>query len=382
MTDRFTPFAHSIGSPGAKIAFVGEAWGENEERRGRPLVGHTGIELARMLYENGMLQHPLPPGYINDLTMWMYWENTKFFFTNVLAMRPNNNKMEAVQAKKADAGTGGGLPPMKQGAYLKEEFIPHLNRLYEELLAIRPNLVVAMGNTALWALTGTSKIGAMRGAVTLINPVLPSYKEALASIKVLPTYHPAGIFRNWSWRPIVKADLLKANHEKDFPELKRPERFVLVSPTLGEVCSWVDETLGAKRPPLLGIDIETATRQITMIGFARSRSEAMVVPFWDMTKPGGSYWSREDEIFVRKFPLARLISSTIPKLFQNGLYDLQYIWREGWRPRACEHDSMLLHHSMFPEMPKGLGFLGSIYSNEASWKLMARHGDEMTKRDE
>jgi hypothetical protein len=31
---------------------------------------------------------------------------------------------------------------------------------------------------------------------------------------------------------------------------------------------------------------------------------------------------------------------------------------------------MLLHHALQPESEKGLGFLGSVYTNEASWKLM------------
>jgi hypothetical protein len=34
-------------------------------------------------------------------------------------------------------------------------------------------------------------------------------------------------------------------------------------------------------------------------------------------------------------------------------------------------------------MKKGLGFMGSIYTNEASWKLMVKHsGEDSVKRDE
>jgi len=43
---------------------------------------------------------------------------------------------------------------------------------------------------------------------------------------------------------------------------------------------------------------------------------------------------------------------------------------------------MLLHHALYPELPKGLGFLGSIYTNEASWKLMRRERSDTVKRDE
>ncbi len=69
-----------------------------------------------------------------------------------------------------------------------------------------------------------------------------------------------------------------------------------------------------------------------------------------------------------------------PLLFQNGMYDLQYLYKMGFRPRACLEDTMLLHHSLFPELQKGLGFLGSVYSNEAAWKLMRKQ--DSFKKDE
>ena len=80
----------------------------------------------------------------------------------------------------------------------------------------------------------------------------------------------------------------------------------------------------------------------------------------------------------------RLLGSNIPKIFQNGMYDLQYLMRMGLRVRACDEDTMLMHHAICPEMNKGLGFLGSIYTNEPAWKLMRKHkGDEVgVKADE
>jgi hypothetical protein len=43
---------------------------------------------------------------------------------------------------------------------------------------------------------------------------------------------------------------------------------------------------------------------------------------------------------------------------------------------------MMLHHSLYPEMKKSLGFLGSIYTDEASWKLMRQEKTDTEKRDE
>src|SRR5262249_16222610 len=121
--------------------------------------------------------------------------------------------------------------------------------------------------------------------------------------------------------------------------------------------------------------------QIDCIGFSRSDSDAMVVPFVDRRKPGFSFWAHQGDEVTAWGMIRRALASPIAKIFQNGLYDLQYIWgKMGFIVNNCKEDTMLLPHAIFPEMPKGIGFLGSIYTNEASWKMMRE--DDTTKRDE
>ena len=70
------------------------------------------------------------------------------------------------------------------------------------------------------------------------------------------------------------------------------------------------------------------------------------------------------------------------KIFQNGLYDISFLWRAyGIGVRGAEEDTMLLHHALYPESLKGLGFLGSIYCDEGAWKGM-RKGTETIKRED
>jgi hypothetical protein len=65
------------------------------------------------------------------------------------------------------------------------------------------------------------------------------------------------------------------------------------------------------------------------------------------------------------------------------LYDLHHLWRNyGISVRNAEEDTMLLHHALQPESPKGLDFLGSVYTDEAAWKLMRQRGKTTIKRDE
>jgi len=123
---------------------------------------------------------------------------------------------------------------------------------------------------------------------------------------------------------------------------------------------------------IMAIDIETKGKQITMISFAVSPDLALVIPFYDESLPSGNYWPTVEEEVEAWMLVKELLELPIPKLFQNGMYDLQYLFRFGFRPVNVLHDTMLLHHSILPEMQKGLGFLGSIYTNEASWKLLRR----------
>ena len=348
---RGRPFEHSSGPRSAKLALVGEAWGEQEELVQSPFVGASGQELTRLLAEAGI-------------------PRAEVFLTNVFALRPPNNNVEMLCGKKAEVGPGYAYPPLKQGMYFRQEFLPELARLREELDAVRPNLVVALGNTACWALLATTKIGLIRGAIT------ETHRGFLAQpLKVLPTYHPTNVLRNWPLRVVVLADLLKAAREQHFPEVRRPHRELTVQPTLADISEWFQRPTTA-----YACDIETKRGQIEMIGFARSRSDALVVPFVEIGRPSNSYWgSLEDELTARRLCYSAL-TGPIPKIWQNGLYDLQYLAREGCYPRNCTEDTMLLHHSMYPELQKGLGFLGSIYSNEAAWKLM-RH-EVANKKDE
>ena len=68
-----------------------------------------------------------------------------------------------------------------------------------------------------------------------------------------------------------------------------------------------------------------------------------------------------------------LVDGSIPKLFQNGLYDISFLWRAyGIGVRGTVHDTMLLSHALQPESLKGLAYLGSIYTDHGAWKSERR----------
>jgi uracil-DNA glycosylase len=344
-------FAATSGPRNAKIALVAESWGQQEELTRQPLIGTTGQELNRMLEEAGISRN-------------------QCFATNVFALRPTANKIDSLCLdKKGVGGKNYVLPATNMGKYIEPRFLPELTRLTEELTAVRPNLVIALGAISCWALLQSPKIGSIRGT-TSESVLVPGQK-------VLATYHPSAVYRNWSLRPIVVADLMKAKREAEFPDVRRPQRFVLVRPSIPEMYSWWKEHgQGAK---YLAVDIETIKGQIRNIGFAPSRSHAINIPF---IVNGASYWPTvSGEWAARQFVQMALESPAI-KIGQNFLYDLQYLLKEGFRVNNYREDTMLLHHALYPEMQKGLGFLGSIYSNEPAWKLLRGKTEELKADDE
>lgn len=370
------PFQFTSGARDGHTVFVGEAWGAEEEEVKQPFVGASGREFARMLSEAWQEPELAHAAGQHDRSQWLRerndWLNKRgVLLTNVFAFRPSNNNLATICTDAAGAGEGAKPVRTQAPRYIKPEYMCEVERLKREIELVRPNLVVALGATALWALLGVIGIGGHRGA-TVHSTLVPNQK-------MLATYHPAGVIYQWSLRGTVVADLMKAQNEARHADIVRPPRRIHVCPDIEDVESTTDWLLANAK--ILSPDIETMKGQIRCVGFAWTRSDAIVIPFIHNLS-GKSYWEWEEHELRAWFCVKRLLESDIPKVFQNGIFDCQYLYRAGISTKNMAHDTMLLHHVLYPELPKGLGFLGSIYTNEMSWKLLRRRGEEELKRDE
>lgn len=338
------------------IVIVGEAWGTEEERERTPFVGPSGYLLTKMLEEAGINR---PDCYL----------------TNVFNFKPPGNKIEALCAPKPEAIQG--YPAITKGKYLSARYGDELARLGDELIEHNPNLVIALGATALWALCGKTAITKERGTTTVST-------HTVAGFKVLPTFHPAYIGRQWDQRPIAVVDLQKAARESLFPEIRRPKRWVWIEPGLDDLERFYEEHIKprAEQGHVLSVDVETAGTQITCIGFGFP-DVALVIPLFDPRKKTRSYWpDRGSERKAWAFAERVLEDRQIRKSFQNGLYDIAFIWRtKGIKIYGASEDTMLLHHALQPESLKSLKFLGSVYTDEGNWKDMRKRNTTIKKDD-
>jgi DNA polymerase len=135
----------SRGNPDARLCFVGEAPGADEDAQGLPFVGRAGQLLDRMIAAMGL--SPERDVYV----------------CNIIKCRPPENRRPE-----------------------PDEIATCIPYLHEQLALVAPKVIVAMGNTAVGALLNT-KMG-----ITKIRGQWKLYKGA---VPVMPTYHPSYLIR-------------------------------------------------------------------------------------------------------------------------------------------------------------------------------------------
>jgi DNA polymerase len=178
-TDIAPQFPTTVELSDTKLVFCGEAPGATEVEEGIPFVGKAGQLLDEALREAGI-------------------ERDACYVTNVFWKRPPMNKVDWFFAGKKLAEAQGvacseRYPPFRAN-YLLSRWENQLDRLAFELTSIQPKLVVAVGATALWALTGLDKITMFRGVV---RPIRGGVKGC-TDLNMLATFHPSYVLRNQS----------------------------------------------------------------------------------------------------------------------------------------------------------------------------------------
>ena len=159
-----------VGDPRARLMFVGEAPGAEEDRRGEPFVGRAGELLDKIIGALG-------------------FRREEVFIANTLKCRPPNNRDPL---------------PDESGACT-----PFLER---QVRAIAPRQIVALGRPAARFLTGRDEpLSRLRGG-----------KHSFLGVPVVVTYHPAYLLRN----PAAKADCWHDLQAvvREFPERAPPKR--------------------------------------------------------------------------------------------------------------------------------------------------------------
>ena len=256
-----------------------------------------------------------------------------------------------------------------------EHTVFELARLWHEVEGINPNVIFALGATAVWALTNKMGIAKHRGFVTKTFQPSTIIAAPKCEFKIVPSWHPAAVLRNYALFPVLLLDAAKAARHDAYPEVPKQQGFLCVPETITELRAWVQRWI--EPAPFVVCDIETESETITEIGFGVSQERAICIPFFQ--RPNKSYWSsKEDERAA--WDIVRHVCETKPLANQNFAYDMKWLWQKmGIRCPGFIEDTMLMHHSLQPEMEKGLSFLASAYTDRPAWKLRVKRGRRETK---
>lgn len=152
------------GDPQAKVMFVGEAPGFNEDQQGRPFVGAAGQLLNELLASIGL-------------------ERKDVFITNVVKCRPTTEPQ---------------LGPPQNRAPSAEEVAACSPYLERQIAAIRPKVLVMLGRVSLSQIDAQRSMGQARG-----KPIRKG------GITYFPVYHPAAVFRQPDLRRALEEDFRK-----------------------------------------------------------------------------------------------------------------------------------------------------------------------------
>ena len=339
----YDPPVKPRGPKDARILIVGEAPGEHEIRGGAPFLGPSGHELDKLLTEAG-----IDPQLCR--------------ITNVVGYRPDRNNISLFfSSSKKKAGAEGAT--LYRNRYAKDILLFGVNALKEEIARVKPNVVIAIGNTALWATTGQWGITSWRGSQMMGN--IDDVK-----FKVVPIVHPAAILRQHSYRWHTVVDLRRAAFESESPDLVLPKWDFLLRPSYTDVLAHLGDLLrraDVGRIPL-AVDIETRARHIACVGIADSSLRAICIPFMCVENDAG-YWTLREEQEIWWILYLLLTHPNAHIIGQNFLYDNQYFIRRAGFAANLQDDTMMKMHTIFPGVRKGLDFISSIFCNyHCYWK--------------
>ncbi len=162
-----------VGDIHARLMFIGEAPGADEDQQGEPFVGKAGELLTKMIIAMGL-------------------SRSEVYIANILKCRPDTPGQTAVNRKPTS-----------------DEMATCIPWLHRQIDIIQPDAMVALGATAVEGLLGgTAGIAKLRGT-------WQSYR----GIPLMPTYHPAYLLQNQapSEKRKVWEDLMAAMEKLALP---------------------------------------------------------------------------------------------------------------------------------------------------------------------
>lgn len=333
-------YVPGTGSLSPKLMIVGEAPGKLEDELRRPFVGPTGELLNDFLFKAGI-------------------NRAECYVTNVVKYRPPFNDFEKLHLVSDEEGNPVNLENQIE------------NLWNNEIRALKPNCILAVGDRALQAITGFSGILNYRGSIL---------KAKDGVTKVVPTIHPAALFGKddktgetnkyksglpWTYTKLIQSDISRAYEESQSKELSLPDRTLQIAHSSLDLYRFFREYSSLTN---CATDIESINCVPVCIGFSFNRHHAISVPLirnignYPLTDMGNN---ELDEVWRMVDEQLRRISI----IGQNFMYDEYKLGLIGFQTPHILSDTLIKCRVIFPELPKKrLNDLASLWTREPFYK--------------
>lgn len=297
---------------------VGQAPGKTEVITGVPFTGSAGKQLYSLMKGAGLFKNELPQ-------------------TNLVMCKP------------PDDGKGNDRQPTLH------EVKCCFRHLFIEIQDLQPELILAFGGPAMYALTGREGPLSLRGS---FHPLKEEYQH---DCQVLCLLHPSFVMRQRQWIGVATNDL-KLVHTFFLSGVpKKQEMEFLLDPTYQELTQYLYDESGLP-VGITAFDIETTSldpfqAQVLGIGFSTSEDSAMAI-----------YFAGPDDY---RIPIVKafLEDPDHPKVAQNGSYDCKVLEvAMGIKVRGMVFDTRLAEQILNSDMPKNLDHLRATYTQIKPYK--------------
>lgn len=311
------------GNPNAKLMVVGEAPTDKDSQSGQNFTGHHSLEL------------------FNECGIQDAWFTT----VSKYSVPPSWGKKK--------------IPFSVRCQQSKINLAEQINDLQHEINAIKPNCILALGGSALWALTGKGSLGSFRGSILFGS-----------GTKVVSTYNPEHLswqatdveFKGY-WNKLIMAfDTNRAIKQSLFKEYIVPHRTLRICRSSYELAEYLNKYKHCRK---MAVDIEAHGSCLpACVGLAFNKSEGMTVPLWNKDDLS----TIPDSDLVQMWLLLAEALWMKDIIGQNFNYDRDKLYRLGFAIRDVYSDTMMKAQALNPELPKGLAFNVSLYTEEPFYK--------------
>jgi uracil-DNA glycosylase family 4 len=313
------------GYDSARVMIVGDCGSEEDVSTGQAISGYTDSTISRLYRDMGI--------HDNDIYRTCY-----------IKERGNQQKWE--------------------------ENIPLISNLYKDTLVaeirrISPNIIVPLGELSFNFLTQQKGIYKFRGSIL---PCLSTI--ATTPTRVIPILGPTPYLnQDPKLLFISRLDFGKVAKYIDAKGPIQEDGKVWICKNSEHLRLYFERQYPVST--FLVFDIETYFGIPTCISFCFDGHESCTVPLLDWSIP-------QDTRVLMMSEVARMLASPIPKVNQNIKYDWKKLERWGFRVNNVAGDTIIAASCLYPEFPKNLGFLTSIYTEMPYFKDEGKEYDPRT----